>query len=126
MFDDGGVVLVGPDDRHDVEATWLFEEAVMLEELEGGEGESPLFLGGDGLGGDALPARLDLDEDQGIAVAGDQVDLAARRAIAAQDDPHPLTAQGAGRLTLAAIAEQAAQECTHDRVQSTDAQAFFN
>ena len=49
---------------------------VLAEEMQRGEGHPALLLRRDGLGGHALAPRLDLDEDQGLAVPRDQVDLA--------------------------------------------------
>ena len=69
-----------PDDRDDVKATALLGASVcFLEELEGGEGEPSLFLGGNRLGGLPEAARLDLNEDDRVAVTRNQVDLADKR-----------------------------------------------
>src|SRR5690348_17097282 len=100
VFDDGLAAVVGPDDRDDVEAGAPIEEVVFLEELEGGEGEPALLLGSDGLGGGPRAAGLDLDEDDRVAVARDQVDLAERGPVPAHEDAEAPPAQPAGRLAL--------------------------
>ena len=97
VFDGGYAVVVGPNDRDDVEPATLLEQAVLFEELEGGERQAVLFFQGDRLGGLALPARLDLDEDQCRAVAGDEVDLPARGPVAAHQNVKPLAPQAVAR-----------------------------
>ena len=75
-MDSGRALAFGPDDRDDVEPASLLEPGrVRLKKVEGGQGQPTLLLGGDRLGGRPLPAGFDLDEDQDVAVPGDQVDL---------------------------------------------------
>src|SRR5215204_2236536 len=90
VLDGRGAAVVGPDEGDDVEPDPLaLEEVVLLEEPERRQGEPPL-LEGHRLGGLALPPGLHLDEDEDVAVARDQVDLALRRAVAADEDPQAL------------------------------------
>ena len=113
MLDGRGATPIRPDDRHDVEPAPLLEQAMLLEEPQRGKRQPALFLGSDGLGGLALTPRLDLDEDQDVAVPGDQVDLAARRPVASEQDPEALSAQVAGGRALAAIAQEPVPEGAH-------------
>ena len=71
----GAVLVVGPDDRHDIEATPHFEHVVSAHELHRNVCQPPLFLRGDSLGGHALPPGLHLDENQRVAITRDQVDF---------------------------------------------------
>ena len=105
MLDGGGLAVIGPDDRHHVETAGMFEEAVLLEKCERGQRQSSLFFQGHRLRGDTCAAGLNLDEDQRRPVSSDEIDLALRRSVAAEDDPETLLAQVAGGEALAAIAE---------------------
>jgi hypothetical protein len=105
-----------PDDGDDVEPGSLFEEAVALEKMESGEGQSALLLEGDGLGWDPLTARFDLDKDQNVALAGDQVDLPFVRPVAPGQDAEADLSKEASGLAFASIAEPAVPEGSDDRV----------
>ncbi len=87
VVDDGGPAVVGPDHGDDVEPRSLFEQAVGLQEVQGGERQPALLFGGDRLGGVAPPAGLDLHEHDRPVVPGDQVDLAPGRPIPPGQDP---------------------------------------
>src|SRR5262249_41271491 len=106
--------VVGPEDGHDVEAAALLEEVVLAEEVQRGECDSALLLPGDRLGRHAPAPRLDLDEDQGLTVARDQVDLAGPRAIAPQQDPQALAAKEPSGQPLATLAQEPIPERPHD------------
>ena len=82
---------------------------MFLEESEGGEGQSALFLGSDGLGGVPLATRLHLHEDERIAVPGDEVDLSMGREITADQDAEPLATEVASGFPLALPPEYPAQ-----------------
>ena len=60
------------------------------------------------LGGKPSLASLDLDEHERIAIAGDQVDLAAPRAIVSRDDSQAASAKVCRRRALAPIVHMAA------------------
>jgi hypothetical protein len=121
VFDGGRAAVVGPNDRDDVEPAALLEQAVLLEKLEGGERQAVLFFQGDRLGGLALPARLDLDEDQCRAVAGDEVDLPARGPVAAHQNVKPLAPQASRGRAFASVSQPSVQKGPHDRVHGCEA-----
>ena len=91
------------------------EEVVLAEEVQRGEGDSPLLLRGDSLGGHTLAARLDLDEYQGVAVARDQVDLAELGAITPREHAQAPAAEEPRGGPLAAVTQQPVPERPHDR-----------
>jgi len=110
VLDHGCPAIVGPDDGHDIEPRRPVQEPVPPEEVEGGQGEPALFFRRDRLGRVAPPSCLDLDEDDGVPVAGDQVDLALRGPVVTDDRPDPRAPKVARRRPLAAVAEPSAQE----------------
>src|SRR6476620_5358235 len=93
MLDFRGKPVVGPDDRHDVESAPLFEQVVMPQKLERGHAETPLLLRGDCLGGNASASRLDLNEDQRVGLARNQINFTPSRAISAIQDAYTVAAQ---------------------------------
>jgi hypothetical protein len=115
MFDLGNSTVIRPDDGDDVEPARLFEQRVSLEEVERGEGEPALLLLGDGLGRFAPAAGLDLDEDEYVALAGDQVDLPSADPIAPDDDPQARAAEELRGGPLASVPEPPAPEGAEER-----------
>src|SRR5262249_28935070 len=96
VLDLGVAALVGPHDRDEVDPAADVEQPMLVEEMQRGQRDPALLLPVDGLGGHAASPRLDLDEDQSLAVARDQVDLAGPHAIAPRQDAKPTTAEIAG------------------------------
>ncbi len=107
----GSLTVIRPDDRHDVEPAALLEHPVHPEEVRRGERQPSLLLGRHGLRRYALATRLDLDEDQDLALARDQVDLAEPVAMAASQDAQALPAQVTGGRALTPVAQQPIPEC---------------
>src|SRR5262249_45229450 len=112
------VALIRPEDRDDVEPAADLEETVLAEEIERGERDPALLLRGDRLPGHSPASRLDLDEDEGVAIARDQVNLAEPRAVAPDDHSHPLAAEVASGRPLAAVAQPAIPERPHEHERS--------
>jgi hypothetical protein len=69
----------------------------------------------EGEGRAAGPARLDLAEDEGVAVAGDQVDLAATGVVVAGDDLVAEALEVPGGGVLAGAAQLVALVVRHGR-----------
>lgn len=77
------------------------ELGVSGEEGLGGIADAPLLADPDGFGGlGEAGSRLYLDEDQGAAPAGDEIDLADRRAIVAGEYAVSREAQAPGSKVL--------------------------
>src|SRR5258705_802261 len=93
--------LVVEDDRNDVEAAGALREPLELE-IAVRQLAEPVLLAGvhGGLRGIALgrAARLDLDEDEGLALLRHQVDLARAGPHVAVDDGQPAPREKAGRF----------------------------
>jgi hypothetical protein len=115
VLDRGKPAVIGPDDRDDVEPARMFEQGMALEEVERGEGEPSLLLLGDGLGRFTSAAGLDLDEDESVAVAGDQVDFSSAGPVAPDDDPKAVAAEELGGGPLAPVPEPPAPEGSEER-----------
>jgi hypothetical protein len=127
VLDPWGSAIVGPDDRHDVEAAAHFEDVVSTHELKRDVSQPPLFLRGDRLGGNALPPCLHLDEDQRVAITRDQINFTLLGLKTAQQDAHALAFQVAGGDSLAALPQQPIQEGPQDRwSHSIYAEVFFD
>ena len=102
MPDGLDAALVVDHHGHHVEAAWLLAQAlgpeIALRELA----ELVLFARvHSGLGRRRVldvPARLDLDEDEGLALLRDEIDLAHARADVLLEDRVPAACQEAGRL----------------------------
>ena len=96
-------------DGHDVEAARAPGEATAREIVEGEQGHATTLEAGDGVDRPAeLPphARLDLDENDGGAVARDDVQFATPQAIAAGNNCVPATFELATREILADFTER--------------------
>ena len=115
MLDRGLGPIIGPDERHDVESASRFQEAVSLEKMESGVRETSLFLKRHRFGRLSSPPGLHFDENQSIAVSSDQVDFAASRSIASDDDAHARSSQEARGGAFAAVAESTTQPSPNDR-----------
>ncbi len=107
VFDVLQAVLAGPgEDTHDVEADGV-EGRFSFGEIKLGQGaEGILFAGSDGLEWAAeagSSAQLDLDEDEGGALAHDEVDLSVTRAVIALDELVAASHQVAQRQLLAPL-----------------------
>jgi hypothetical protein len=107
--------IVGPNDRHDVEAAAHFERVVFAHKLKGDVRQPSLFLRSDRLGRNALPPRFHFDEHQRVAIARNQVNLTALGSIATQQDAHAVALQMPRGGTLSAFAEQPIQESLYNR-----------
>src|SRR5262245_22192204 len=99
MVSDGRFALtVGPADDQHIKAGRLFEQAVLLEEVEG-QARQALLLGVvDRLGGAVGVAtrRAHLDKDDGAVVQGDQVQLAQRAGVVTTENAETGPDQEAG------------------------------
>jgi hypothetical protein len=115
VFDHRLASIVGPDDRYDVEPALLLKQVMALEKFERGYRNPSLLLCGHGFRRLTPAPRLDLDENQDVAIANNEVDLALMRPISAQDYAHAGLPQKARRRALAAIAEQAIPERAYTR-----------
>ncbi len=82
--------VVGEEDLDDVEAPWNSLEPCLAAVSSGGEDESPLFAGIDGLGGDdaGMPSPcLHLDEAEGaVVITGDDVEFEMAVPVVAAED----------------------------------------
>src|SRR5262249_32210517 len=99
-----------PGEYQHVEAGRVAEQVTTAEEVEGGVGELALLAVIDRLGGAAavlVLGRAHLDEDDGAAVEGDEVDLAIRGVDVPGDDAEAGAAQVAPGGTLGPRAEPA-------------------
>jgi len=105
VFDIRKALSVGPDEGHDVETAALLEEIVFFKETERGKGQSALFFRGHGLSRLSLPACFHLDEDESVAVAGDEVDFSPGGPVAAYQDPKALASEVASGFALAFTSE---------------------
>src|SRR5262245_25641908 len=96
-----------PDDRDDVEAGGRLGEAVAGQVELGALGDLVLLVLVDLLFGSwvVVETGFDLDEDQRLAVAGDDVDFAELAAVVADENLVALALEVTGRGVLAAIAE---------------------
>ena len=90
-----GPAVVGPDDRDDVEAAAMLEELCSLRNSRAARVSRRCFSGVTASAGTPWRRALTSTKTR-VAVARDQVDLALRGPIAAQDDPEALPAQVAG------------------------------
>ena len=79
---------------------------VTLQKMKRGAGEVALFFEGDGFGGTSRPPSFDFDEDDPLAVEGDQVDLPSTDAVTLGQDSITLTLQEPSGGPLASIAEK--------------------
>src|SRR5215470_18314951 len=98
--------LVGEDHRDHVEAAGHLAEALELEIAVGQLPEPVLLAGVDrGLGRVAfhVATGLHLDEDEGLALLGHEVDFPGTGAYVAVQDGETTTGEEAGRLFLAAV-----------------------
>jgi hypothetical protein len=107
--------IVGPNDRHDVEAAAHFKHVVFAHELKGDVREPSLFLRSDRLGRNAVPSRFHFDEHQRVAIARDQVNLTTLGSIAVQQDAHAVAFQMPRGGSFSAFAEQPIQESSYNR-----------
>lgn len=84
-----------PGDQHDIEAgVELGESGVFGQEQGRRAADSPLLpLRHGGGGGVWIASRLDLDEDQGVAAAGDNIDFTDRRTEPARENTMTAEAQ---------------------------------
>ena len=113
MFDGGLPAAVGPGDGDDVEAGAAFEQIVPLEIDEGRFDDALLLALVDcfrRMAGSAAGASLDLDENDGATIDGDQVDLAAATALAAGDDDIAPLPEISGGSSFTALAERLPRE----------------
>jgi hypothetical protein len=79
-----GLVL-RPGESHYIEPSWLVEQAMFLEKLEGKLRQFALFSGADGFGRmsrQVIDSRFDFDEYYLATIQSDQVQLAAPAAQA--------------------------------------------
>ncbi len=117
VLDGRGFAIIGPNDRDDVEPGPLRVEQPMLrEELQRRQGQPTLLLQSDRLGRLPLPARLDLDEDEDVSIARDQINFPEGCAITFRQDPKSLPAQETRGVLFSPVAQQPAQGGAHDRV----------
>src|SRR5262245_25086683 len=96
MIDVGFAPAGRPGDDQHVETGGVSQQVAAAEEVEGGVGQLPLLALIDGFGGTAFVlvlGRADLDEDDGAAVEGDEVDLAVRGVDVPGDDAEAGAAQ---------------------------------
>ena len=114
VLDRGSRLVVGPDDRHDIEATPHFEHVVFAHELHRNVCQPPLFLRSDSLGGNAPPPRLHFNENQRVTLTRDQVDFTLLSPITAQQDAHALAFQMTSRGSLTALSQQPVQEGSYN------------
>ena len=114
MFDRGDATVAWPDDGDYIKPAGVFEEPAAFQEFERRERESPLFLGGNGLGGVALAAGLDLDEDEDIPVTGDEVNLSAGGAETVGDHTQTGASQVPRGETFARLTEDPVKERPHE------------
>ena len=98
-----------PGDGDHVEAGGIFQQAMAFQEAHRQPGEPPLLLLVHGLGRMAgllrLP-RLDLDEDDRLAVQHHQIEFAGAELIAAGENLVAAAAEKPGRRRLAPLAER--------------------
>jgi hypothetical protein len=86
---EAGIAPFAEEDGDDVEAAGRVTGVILGEIAQGDLPDLPLLSGGDGFLGAAVGfvgAGLDLDENQRLAVLGDDVDLAAEQAETPGED----------------------------------------
>src|SRR5262249_7420059 len=110
VFDRRLFLSGGPAHGQYVETRRQSEEPVLGQEVQGQLCQALLFFRvhrGGGPGGILVARRAHLDEDQALAVQGDQVDLAVRAVIVTDNDAVAEVLEKTGRGALRTAAEPA-------------------
>jgi hypothetical protein len=116
VFDRWRSLTVGPDDGDDIEPASLLQEPMSFEKMERGQGQSALLFRGDGFARVAFPTRFDLDEDQHIAISGDQVNFPFVRPVASGEDAKSGSTKETGGLAFSSVAEPTVPEGSDNRI----------
>lgn len=116
VFDLRRLYAVGPRQRDDIKSSAMVKQFALLQPHQRQLRELHLFAVSDSLGGMARGmgrTGLHLDEDDPVAVTGDDVDLAPVAAAIAGEDPIALLAQIPDGGVFTAIPEQFGQPTAH-------------